>query len=412
MRRGVRALAPDGGELDHQGSEGGVDQVKIETVKPGIRRRTWIGRDGRKRVMYDARYWAKGTERWRSFRTLDEAERWRRAQQVALDKNEWTDPAGARTPFSVVAADWAAGRLDVRPSTRTRDEAYLRSLIAPTFGRRTLKEITRPGVRAWIRDLDDRGYAAATIRKGYQLLASILDFAVAGGLIPKSPASKVALPRIKRVERRFLSVEEVERLAAATGRYATYVRTLAYCVPRPGEARAVRVGDLDLFRRRMSITRTMVELNGGRISFNEPKTSASVRTIGIPESLVGPLAALCEGLGRDDLVFTSPRGEPIRARNFRSRTWLPATEAAGLAGLTVHELRHTCVALLIGQGVGPKQIQAQLGHEDVRTTLGVYGHLFEGHEDVTAAAMDAAIAAAPGWDRDEVVVPLAAVRSS
>jgi hypothetical protein len=42
------------------------------------------------------------------------------------------------------------------------------------------------------------------------------------------------------------------------------------------------------------------------------------------------------------------------------------------------------------------KIQAQLGHEDVRTTLQVHGHLFEGHEDATAAAMDAAIAAAPG----------------
>jgi len=174
----------------------------------------------------------------------------------------------------------------------------------------------------------------------------------------------------------------------------------------------MRVGDLDLLRRRMSITRTMVEVNGGRVSFNEPKTAASIRTIGIPEPLVGPLAILCEGLGRDDLVFTSPRGGPIRSRSFRARVWSPATEAVALDGLTVHELRHTCVALLIGQGVGPKQIQAHLGHEDVRTTLQVYGHLFEGHEVATAAAMDAAIAAASGWNPDGTVVPLAADRRS
>lgn len=83
----------------------------------------------------------------------------------------------------------------------------------------------------------------------------------------------------------------------------------------------MRVGDLDLLRRRMSITRTMVEVNGGRVSFNEPKTAAGIRTIGIPEPLVGPLAILCEGLGRDDLVFTSPRGGPIRSRSFRARVW-------------------------------------------------------------------------------------------
>ena len=244
------------------------------------------------------------------------------------------------------------------------------------------------------------------------MFASILDYAADGGIIAKNPAKKVALPRIERVERRFLSVAEVERLATAAGGYGTFVRTLAYCGTRSGETRATRVGDLDLLRRRMSITRTMVEVNGGRVTFNEPKTAASVRTIGIPESLVGPLAALCEGVGREDLVFTSPRGGPIRSHSFRARVWLPATEAAGLAAVTVHELRHTCVALLISQGVGAKAIQAQLGHEDVRTTLSIYGHLFEGHEDITVAAMDAAITAARGWDADETVVPLVTDRRS
>jgi hypothetical protein len=210
-------------------------------------------------------------EHWRSFHTLGEAERYRREQQVALDRKEWTDPAGARTPFSVVMADWSAGRLDVRPSTRAQNDAYIRSLIAPTFERRTLERSPRLASAHGSVNLDDQGYAASTMRKAYQLLASILEFAVAGGLIPKSPASEVALPRIERVERRFLSVEEIERLASAVIRYGTFIRTLAYCGPRSGEARASRVGDLDLFRRRMSITRTMVEVNGGRVSFAEPK---------------------------------------------------------------------------------------------------------------------------------------------
>jgi hypothetical protein len=74
----------------------------------------------------------------------------------------------------------------------------------------------------------------------------------------------------------------------------------------------MRVGDLDLLRRRMSITRTMVEVNGGRVSFNEPKTAASIRTIGIPEPLVGPLAILCESLGRRPRIhITARRTDPL-----------------------------------------------------------------------------------------------------
>jgi hypothetical protein len=56
--------------------------------------------------------------------------------------------------------------------------------------------------------------------------------------------------------------------------------------------------------------------------------------------------------------------------------------------------------------------QAQLGHEVVRTTPQVSSHLIEGQEDVTAAAMDAAITAASGWTSDGTVLPLAVDRRS
>jgi integrase len=59
----------------------------------------------------------------------------------------------------------------------------------------------------------------------------------------------------------------------------------------------------------------------------------------------------------------------------------PAAERVGLQGLRVHDLRHTAVALLIDQNVQPAQIAARLGHENVRTTLGVNGHLFDAHDD-------------------------------
>jgi hypothetical protein len=41
-----------------------------------------------------------------------------------------------------------------------------------------------------------------------------------------------------------------------------------------------------------------------------------------------------------------------------------------------HDLRHTCASLAIERGAHPKLIQTRLGHEDIRTTLNVYGHMF------------------------------------
>jgi len=47
------------------------------------------------------------------------------------------------------------------------------------------------------------------------------------------------------------------------------------------------------------------------------------------------------GKGPNDLVFTSHRGRPMSNRNFRRYVFNPAAEAAGLSGLTPHDLRHT-----------------------------------------------------------------------
>jgi hypothetical protein len=36
----------------------------------------------------------------------------------------------------------------------------------------------------------------------------------------------------------------------------------------------------------------------------------------------------------DDLVFTSPKGQPLRRKHFRNRVWLPAVAEAGFDDLT------------------------------------------------------------------------------
>ena len=57
-----------------------------------------------------------------------------------------------------------------------------------------------------------------------------------------------------------------------------------------------------------------------------------------------------------------------------------------------HDLRHTHVALLIDQGEHPKTIRVRLGHASISTTLGTYGHVFEGLDEAAADRLDAAVA--------------------
>ena len=68
--------------------------------------------------------------------------------------------------------------------------------------------------------------------------------------------------------------------------------------------------------------------------------------------------------------------------------------AAGLDGLTPHDLRHTAASLLIRQGASVKAVQKTLGHRSAVVTLDRYGHLWPDELEDLAERLDRARAAA------------------
>ncbi|HET7306001.1 MAG TPA: tyrosine-type recombinase/integrase, partial [Segeticoccus sp.] len=78
-----------------------------------------------------------------------------------------------------------------------------------------------------------------------------------------------------------------------------------------------------------------------------------------------------------DLLFGSERGGPLRVRNMR-RDWFDAAAvAAGVPGLTPHELRHTAASMAVSAGASVLALQRMLGHDKPSTTLDVYSDLFD-----------------------------------
>jgi integrase len=320
-------------------------------------------------------------------------------------RGEWADPRLGRVLFEDHAEKVMASRVDLKPSTLARDETYLSSLILPHLGSRRIGSVTTADLEAWVAALTAAGYAAATVRKAYQIAAAVFASAVRSTLIPRSPSEGVKLPRIERTEMRFLTAEEVTGLADATGdRNRVLVLTAAYAGLRWGEIGGLRVSRLDLLRRRLTVVETLSEVRG-RVMFSEPKTAASRRSVTLPrflcDELAGHLATLLE-VDPAGLVFTAVKGGPLRRTNWRRRVWLPAVAATVGDPMRFHDLRHTHAALLIAQGEHPKVIQSRLGHASIRTTLDTYGHLFEGLDEAAAERLDEAwTGSAAGWMRDE-----------
>ena len=347
---------------------------------------------------YRARYRdPQGRTRSKSFELKADAERFLTGIDHRKLAGGYVDPAHGRTRFRDWVERWRAGVVDLRPSTLARDDGYVDRYLIPEFGALRIGDIDHARVQAWIAALTARGLAPATVVKAGQIMSKIMSTAVAAGLITSSPCASVRLPRIERLEMRFLEPAEIASLSETIDRrYRALVLLGAYGGLRIGEMMGLRCHRLDLLRRRVDIAETCVEVSG-ILHFGPPKTRAGRRTVPLPQVVV---SALDEHLrayptGPDDLVFRAPEAGPVRLASWRRRFWAPGVREAGLEPLRPHDLRHTAVALWIAAGASPKEIATRAGHTSVVTVLDRYGHLLPGSEERVNDALDAMAATPP-----------------
>jgi site-specific recombinase XerD len=125
----------------------------------------------------------------------------------------YVDAAGGRMTFGTWWTQWVATTVDLRASTRARDDNHARRHLLPRYGSTPLGRIDHLAVQAWVSDLSASGLAPATVVKAGQLLGKSLRAAVDAGLLATNPAERVRLPKIERDEMRFLTPDEVVTLA-------------------------------------------------------------------------------------------------------------------------------------------------------------------------------------------------------
>lgn len=331
-----------------------------------------------------------GKSRGRVFDRKVDAERFLVSMEHSKHVGQYVDPSAGRRTFGDWWSEWAEiAALELRPSTVARNDSYARSMILPTFERLSLGSIDHVAVQRWVATLSESGRAPATVGKAYQLLGGALRAAVRAKLIPADPTEGVRLPKVEREEMRFLSPAEVGDLAQAIDpAYRAFVLLGAYGGLRFGELAGLRWDRVDLLRRRVDVAEVLVEVRGHH-HLGPPKTRAGRRSVPLPRVAATALEEHLAVAHGQQLVFTAPEGGPLRPSLFRPRVWHPATRAADVAPLRIHDLRHTAVAFWIAAGASPKEIAARAGHASVVTVLDRYGHLLPGSEDRVNDALDA-----------------------
>ena len=67
-------------------------------------------------------------------------------------------------------------------------------------------------------------------------------------------------------------------------------------------------------------------------------------------------------------------GTPLEPRNLTCMFRALCAEH-GIRPVRLHDLRHTCVSLLLSLGVHPRVVMEIVGHSAIEMTMNVYGHV-------------------------------------
>jgi integrase len=358
--------------------------VKRAAVKsiPGVEVRQRQTRNGDEYAVYRVRYRdAAGNRRSREFDSSEDALDFRAQVRLLRRQGDLTALDAGTDRLADFAAEWwelYAGR-HLSISTLDTYKSIWNVHVNPRLGHLELRQITPLTLERFAAELADDGVGAPTIRKAMSMLQGMLGRAVAWNRLRTNPApaaKKPAAPRQRAIQPLAPITIEKLRHQLLRGRRdgprdTMLVSLLAYSGERPEEA-------LALEWRHVRANTLLIEqkLVRGQIVAGQ-KTNRSIRTIKVLAPLAHDLAEYRAQTRGTGLLFPKPDGgawlDPD-FRNWRKRSFRPATEAIGLVAARPYDLRHSFASLLIHEGRPLMEIADQLGHS-VETLLRHYAHL-------------------------------------
>lgn len=365
-----------------------MSEIKKYKTKNGATRykyRTFIGRDKQGKQV---------TQSKQGFKTRKEAQL--ALNQVTTERltkgvnTISTKLSNQDKSFSEVYQEWFNQyKYTVKESTSVTTARIFKLHIIPTLGSLRLAKIT-PEV---IQNLVNMWYS--TPLKQYKRFtfytSSIFKYAIKKDYIFSNPVTKIDLPQNKKVPN--LSIENfydkqelMEFLQCMKDmdnpQAYTFFRLLAFSGLRKGEALALTWNDIDLVKGTVSINKTQSYGEHG-YNIQTPKTINSYRTVFIDNKTTSILANWRNtqaswlklyqypSQGSKQLVFSNQKNNMFTP--VKPLTWLNrCIDKYSLKHITVHGFRHTYATLAFEAGMDIKQVQTQLGHSNIKTTLEIY----------------------------------------
>lgn len=314
-------------------------------------------------------------------------------------------------PSKVTLYEWLCTWLEqyckneVRLSTYVNYDTYVQRHIRNTIGGYKLCDLNTAILQAFFNDKAKNGklngtggLSPKTLKNIHDMMHRALNKAVHLDMILKNPSDFVTLPKRKKSEMRFLTLDEQKQLQEALigERLEMPVLLALYTGMRQGEMFGLKWSYVHLESEERSWLRVVQAVNrfsdrvgeGNKKTFlelSEPKTPHSIRAIPLLPYIAGRLKEYKKeqaeyfrehNLPMTEMVFTTKAGNLVDPRDFQ-RDFKLLLKRKGLREINVHGLRHTFATRALESGMNIKTLSQILGHSSVAFTLDTYAHVTE-----------------------------------
>lgn len=320
--------------------------------------------------------------------TKKDAQKYLTAKMREKDLGVFIEPASMS--LNEYLDKWLAESAKPRLREATFDsyQFHLKRYVREKLGNRKLSDIKPFDIQKLYNQLTENGYSPRTVRYVHAILSSAFSQSVKWQMLIANPCNIVDLPRQQKTEMKAFSPEQAKRFleAAKDDKHGLIFAFALASGMRPEEYLALQWKDIDFEKHTATVQRTLIWRKGGGWYFSEPKTAKSRRTLPMPESLFLKLKTykirqaeamlkLGQSYERNNFVFATDEGKPIRYGNLTKRHFHRILEQADLKGFRLYDLRHSTATLLLSEGINPKIVSERLGHASIVLTLDTYSHV-------------------------------------
>lgn len=284
----------------------------------------------------------------------------------------------------------------LKQNTITGYQRYFNLWIEPYIGDIKFRNATPKKLQGWVNDLS-KFLSPKSIRNAVGLLSAAFTYGVKLDMIASNPCANIILPKKERKEAEYYNEDEVVQFLSALDElegedltYKVLFELALFCGFRKSELLGIEMQDVDLTECTIKIRQTRYSGGGGESRYDTPKTLKSLRTVSFPAELKPDIIKLMSfysdraiALGNEwhpsTALFRGPLGKPIcPSQPLKRLNRLQAKH--GLKRITLHQLRHTNVSIMISMGLDIKTIQERGGYSNSSTPLNIYGHLFRNQD--------------------------------